>query len=334
MDASKSNHREDCDGKMLVGVVKHRVKYTVKELEDCRVELKAAGNTIDRQRTALEVVGKLHEDAAAKLGKLCTEKTTESRRHQEENFKMKYDKLLTEQEKLLGLLQNEAKSCTEKVETLQLANKELETSKKKLEDQLELLRNSNTDYREDRACLLSCVSLLLGSVFPIHDQVQQLRFQKHYLTYCLSKIGPSSSSSVSGPEERLMVHQSHLKVVGLAIVAIHRLKRQARNSSRLFKHHDRLTTNNLPERDDFPIFLGMWQHECFSHGQGLAHWLRSESVVNEARTCMSDAQIMLDQLAGGTSATPIRQFKEVVRIAYHLFVQRTRAYFKDQFLYV
>jgi len=335
---SRAGHGEDGDGKMLAGVIQHRVKCTVKELEDCRVELEEAANTIDRQKTVLEVVSKLHEDTAAKLGKLCAEKRTDSSRSQEVNFKLKYNELLTEQEKLLCILQNEAKSCTEEMEMLQLANRKLETSKKKLEGQLEHLRHSNTNYKKDRACLLSCVCLLLGSVFSKQDQLQQLRFQKHYLTYCLSKINtrPSTSPSACGSEEildMLQSYQSHFKVVGLAIVAIHRLQRQARNSSRLFKYHDRLEVRNkLPERDDFPIFLGMWQHESFSRDQRLCIWLKSESIVELARTCMSDSQVMLDQLVGGTAATPTRQIKELVSNAYRLFVQKTCTYFKDQFL--
>ena len=342
VDLTKELCEDASNRTTLMGVVRYGVQSLVKELELSRVDLKSANNTMARQKSVLEIVTKLHEDAVSKLSSSCMEKRKDCCKNRLVDLKLKYDSLLTGQEKLLEILQTEVKNCAEEMSRLKMVNRELEAGREQLKRQLEQLRCTHKGYKTDRACLLSCVCLLLGSVFPLYDQVLRLRFQKQYLTYSASKMcayGHCVHSSASGVEGEGVPHfssQQKFRAIALAIIAVNRLRKQVKNSSKLSGHKHRETRDGrIAATNKFPVCLGRHHRSCRSLDQDTARWLRSEAVLEQARQCMTGLQARLDQLAATPTPTRLYKYgeiKELVLNKYMKFIDKTHVHFRDQFL--
>ncbi len=329
-----SNIRQEepvSDHKVMLGIVIRDIQQVMKESELREVELKKANDTVARQKSALDILRKLHEETVAKLS--LTSKNDQSLR----SFKLKYNDLLAEQEKLLSILQNEARTCAEEMNNLKLTNSMMEDNTKELTKQLEEKCTYLNKYKSDRACLLSCVCLLLGCVFTSHDLVQRLRFQKKYLTYSMRDTHTSEDEFIVCPSPH-----RHFRVVTLVLIAISRLRRQTSYSSRLSKYQDKTTITGR----GYPVILGLSRHgSCTGTERDIARWLRSESVMGHVRECMTDLQPVLDQLvatpmvtAGMTTTQPLqsahRGLIEVIERGFLKLLEKTYLYFEHQCLVI
>lgn len=339
--STQSNKRE------LSAAIKMSVQSLVKSSKQNRVELECTSAVMMRQKSLLESATKMHEDAVGKLSYM--ESGKEHSCCCEDRFvklKLQYDSLLSEQDRLVTVLQMEAKSCVDEMKELKKQKQEFENYR----GQLDRLKCTHKVYKTDRACLLSCVCLLVGTLFPLSRQVQQLCSQKRLLCHIMSEAKQQNSCSMSNNESSSsnkissqdfpLLH--HFRVIVLAILAANRLRKLANQSSRLQMRTNSDSTNSQV----IPLYLGLKSHKKsgssqFSDGD-IARWLRSELVLDSARQCMSGLQCTLDLLCG--QQWPSKHFKdshrkslysnglkELVWSGYLQFLERMRTHFQDQF---
>lgn len=174
-----------------------------------------------------------------------------------------------------------------------------ELSNASLTSQLAHARSVQKVYKNDRACLLSCVCLVAGSLFASQQKIQQLRLQKQLLLRLknqqLCSIRAQDHSSRDGSSQGHCTRGIlYFRILAIVVLAVCRLRRLKSRSLRLSCHQG---------DHGVPPYIGLKANRCKSvtspsegvvSNRDIARWLRSESVLLDVRECFSGLQSSLD----------------------------------------
>ena len=186
---------------------------------------------------------------------------------------------------------------------LKLQLEEIEESNSVLKLQLVHLKDTHSVYKNDRACLLSCVCLMVGSLFPALSKIKQLTFQKYLLCHrknllvnslhtfptCLPSVKMYKGIQVNGI--------LHFRIIVITVLAVNRLI-QLKKESTLFLNIPSINGGQY-KIPCLSIHLGrkIKNEKYFIHSkrnQDIALWLRSEQILLDVRKHMSKLQSILD----------------------------------------
>ena len=216
-------------------------------------------------------------------------------------------------------------------EALQNAER-LSTSNQQLESRLNQMQDVHQVYKNDRACLLACVCLLSGSLFPALGRIQQLAMEKAFLLkqVCsyqkleaqISEIVASITADIGTVEQEdgngggnpLLPYSGskchpllRFRKAAIAVVAAKRLLRLREESQLLFSIAG--VEGSLPR---VPVCMGSKSSKRKGgitravrpppkiSDEDLACWLRSEKVLLEVRDSLSELQATLDACTSHT----------------------------------
>ena len=253
------------------------VQLVLKALAHLKREVNCSKMVLERQNTLLESASQLHEEALSKQALKEEEKEKQWEKRLVE-LKRNYEVLLMA--KGVTTSSHSTRSEGGVAATLEmLSDKQGQASD--VHSQLTQLKEAHKTHRSDRACLLSCVSLMIGSLHALHKQNRQLRYQKNVLIQLLKQSHPVYPITVSNRGRTF-----RFRVTVLVVIAMNRLKAMAAHFIASNSVHavpyisskdkaKKLTSNALTDVD-------------------IARWLRSEQVLLDVRRCYSCIQSTLD----------------------------------------
>lgn len=286
----------------LSSVVEMAIQSAVKSLKHAKEEITYCKTVMERQNTLLEDAAQMHEEAVTKLA-LEEEGREQQWEQRLTEIRRNYESILTERDSGNVDLQDQIKHGVCELEKLKRTNSRLQQSNSSLNLQLDQLKDVHKLYRSDRACLLSCVCLVTGSLFASTNRIQQLCYQKQLIVQLTSgkdfrhHTEPLPKSEHSHENRQDGPHVSHFKVVAIAVLAANRLMRLTNESLRLYKSTG---LGNDGHFDSMFPYVGLKAntHRTQSKHQfsdrDTARWLRSEQVLLSARKCFSGLQTTLD----------------------------------------
>lgn len=207
--------------------------------------------------------------------------------------------------------------------------KEISDTNHQLQDQLSQLQEVHRGYKNDRACLLACTCLLVGSLFPALVCIQELANQRTVLLRQLASseklrkqvfglvrsiqndIGePQSQSPLESSQCSLIISSKspppllRFRRVSIAVLALNRLKKLRKGTTSLFSIN--IATASINPQLHFAVHVGQRLNKHLKqvqhsqkHGHSatdIAGWLRSERVLSDVRDCFSDLQSTLDSI--------------------------------------
>lgn len=243
-----------------------------------------------------------------------------------DHYVMYHESQIQELNQTLEIKTNTISSLHLKIEESANKEKVLSELNKEFETQMNQLHKVHRGYKNDRACLLACTCLLLGSLFPALQRVQDLTLQRAHL---LKQVSASSSLHVyvgnlvksiqtdlgetdemqRGSPSSFSMHPllSFRKAV-IVVLAANRLFKLVKSSKFIFSVHLDLPLRNYylkAGHQQFSVYMeqrytkSKKQNEATSHHQeyhtnDIATWLRSEKVLADIRNCFSDLQSTLD----------------------------------------
>ena len=216
-----------------------------------------------------------------------------------------------------------AKEALQKVE-------QLTTSKQQVEAHLTRLQEVHQTYKNDRACLLTCASLLAGSLFPALERIQQLMLEKSLLlkqisshknlqmkvcelvTLIQADIGDSSPTENGKNKTPHFVSLSEytyhpllrFRKLVIVVLAVNRLLRLCAESTMTFSLRGTEGRNLNP---NLRVCVGTRDGTVPSRkkrgvvrpsprcaNKDLVGWLRSETMLIEVRESFTELQSTLD----------------------------------------
>ena len=245
--------------------------------------------------------------------------------------------MLSHSEQQIQELNQTVKERADKVSSLnhqieEYTNREKVVSQlnQQLESQLSQLQEVHRGYKNDRACLLACTCLLVGSLFPALRRVQDLTVQQTNLLKQLSacnkfhaqvcELVTSIQTDVCEPQNQNESSQlsgsssaSHpllrFRKVVIVVLAANRLLKFRKRSKFLFsldlpswnyslsacQHHLSVHIGHRylksSKQKQSPEALPSHQRPLTND---IASWLRSEKVLSDVRDSFSDLQATLD----------------------------------------
>ena len=279
-------------------------------IESVLASLQCCKTVLERQHLLLEDAAQMHEEA---LSRLALEKEERERQweHRLAELKRNYEMLLMERDGEVSLnppIQASRDAITsEHSEQLKKPISKQEQSNSDLTSQLAQLKEIHKVYKNDRACLLSCVSLMTVSCYSALNRIQQLCFQKHALVHLLGRSHQafrSRTGIVEGSEPQNSAQPPikvlRLKVIAIVVLAANRLQQLRTDTAQFFKSNFPMSetglcwTTMLPHIGLKPSRSGLTARGCVLSDVDLARWLRSEQVLVDARRCFSGLQATLD----------------------------------------
>ena len=278
----------------LSALVKALVQSMKMALKEARDEVVVCKRVMEEQSSLLESAAQKHEELLhqEEIAEAEREKQWENRLAE---IRRKYEVLLTSQDDRNTAAENEMGE----------SRNHLEESNKHLKLQLAQLHDIHKLYKNDRACLLSCVCLLTGSIQACLHQIHQLCFQKQFLVR-LSRpvIHQEETFSKAGLK--------YFRTIVIVVLAANRLRRYGNSSTRLWVQDYSSSSIVVPY-----IGLKPSRHAASSSStlsdKDISRWLRSEQVLLNARQCFSSLQGTLDlntlrqhRMQGTTQINPDR----------------------------
>lgn len=210
---------------------------------------------------------------------------------------------------------------------------QLTTSKQQVEACLTRLQEVHQTYKNDRACLLACVCLLAGSLFPALERIQQLLVEKSLLQKQISSheklqmqvcelvaliqadIGDSPQTEngknrknetprLVSPSEYMHHPLLRFRKLVIVILAVNRLLRLYNESMVIFSLRGTGSRNLNP---NLQVCIGTKDGKLPSRkkrgvvrpsprcsNKDLVGWLRSETMLIEVRESFTELQSVLD----------------------------------------
>jgi hypothetical protein len=253
---------------------------------------------------------KSHREAVKKLKKTM-EQQEERWREKTSEMTAHYSSLLQEAEQRAQRLQQFADEALTKAEEASNARLQFET-------QLTQLRGVASGYQHDRACLLSSVGLLSGTLFPLLDRLQQLAVQKtllssqlanyhslelmvhgildslpkadHHKTTDMRDQPPSSASAPSDPSAILM----QFRKVVIVVLAVLHLTALCKKTTHIFSSSSPALATDTT-RYCLPVWVG-GRHKKKSRtlssvrptAQELMSFLHSSRLLKTAREALGE----------------------------------------------
>lgn len=285
----------------LSATVTTSIRTELNSLKQAREEVDCCKLVMERQNSLLENASQLHEDALVK------------QEHEEREREKQWEKRLVEVKRSYeseggdgnnANLQSHLTEPFHELEELRRQKCHLELSNATLSSQLSHAKSAHRVYKNDRACLLSCVCLVAGSLFACHEPIQQLRLQKQLflrtknpqLLGYQTKYSQARSHSLPRHLYRGIVH---FRIVAIFVLAVCRFKKMKSRSLRLSSSWTNFSPcDNRP--GVFP-YIGLKANrskpvspEGVVSDRDLARWLRSERVLIDVRECFSSLQSSLD----------------------------------------
>lgn len=282
----------------LSAAVKTSIQTELNSLKQAREEIDCCKLVMERQNSLLESAAQLHEDALVKQEHEEREREKQWEKRLAE-IKRSYESLL-----LAGGDVNFQSHLTElfhELEELRRHKYHLEQSNATLNSQLSHAKIAHSVYKNDRACLLSCVCLVAGSLFACQEQIQQLHLQKRlFLRAKNPQLFDYQTKYSQARKQSLPRHLNrgivYFRIVAILVLAVCRFKKMKSRSLRLSSSWTNFSACcNYP--GVFP-YIGLKPNRSKSEGmvsdRVLARWLRSEQVLIDVRESFSGLQSSLD----------------------------------------
>ncbi len=282
------NAPENLKWAKLASLVYSSVQSMKMAFGQAREEIAICKNVMEKQSSLLACATQRHEEMLSQH-----EVEEEEREKQWENrlaeIKRKYELLLMDRDNGSTAIETQVRNCVCELEESKKVRDHLEQSNKNLKLQLTQLSDVQKLHKHDRACLLSCVSLMTGTVLACLHRLQQLHFQKQFL------VRLSKSIQTTETQVRLA---NHFRSIALVVLAANRLRRLRSESTRLHMQNHSGYSVIIP-------YIGLKPSRRTSNASSLslelAHsdtdisqWLRSEQVLSDVRQCFSSLQSTLD----------------------------------------
>lgn len=298
---------DEFDWALLSAQVKTCIQTMLNSLSQCREEIKCCKMVMERQNCLLESAAQIHESGLVQQ-ELEEEQREKQWQQRLTELKRSYESILMEGVNG-GITLNLQSRCNDSMQELEQLDRlkcRLELSNAHLTTHLAHAKDVQKSYKNDRACLLSCVCLITGSLFACHQQIQQLRHEKQLLVqisrssdtwhgYVHSHAPVRETQASQRPCNRGILY---FKIVTIVVMAVNRLKRLRSESLRLSlssclecgNHLGVLPFIGLKASKSKPLT----NTDCAVSNRDVARWLRSKQVLLDARKCFSALQSSLD----------------------------------------
>lgn len=296
---------QSSDWAKLSTAVKASVEAVLNCLREAKEEIECCKLVMKRQSALLESAAHLHEETLIKHEVEDGEREKQWERRLAE-LKKSYESMLMAGGGKDVDVQSQFRGQFHMLEELRKVNLQLELSKSSLSSQLARAKGVQKVYKNDRACLLSCVCLVAGNLFASQRKIQQLRFQKQLLLrlYPLQKLHSlragytqdhSSQDKSLFSQERCVRGIVYFRILVIVVLAVCKFRRLKSRSLRL--------SSDKCNRLSMPVYIGLKNNrsnsianpsEAVATNRDIARWLRSERVLLDVRECFLGLQSSLD----------------------------------------
>ena len=282
-DSNSNDVQIETNWTKLSETIKESVSSLIQSFLQARKESECCKLVIGKQRSLIETLERLHEESEGKITAAkwrgMEEKPWNSHVDSDERHASTHDEM--------------KKHIYQSLDELKCSQIQLKKTNKRLRSELTRLKQVCKVYKNDRACLLSCVCLLVGNIFPILSQIQQLCFQK-----CLLKqMRTTTLSSTQIPTQSSAILR--FRRVIIVVLAINRLIRLKNGSTQLFKTVISPAEINQSNFVSTSVHLGLKSRHLTTLSQisarDILQWMRSEHVLLAVRKLFSTLQSTLDR---------------------------------------
>ncbi len=349
-------------------VVKSSVTKLAKSYKEAREEIKECKLVLKKQQSLLESAADMHEEAVSKLNveesekeKQWEQRLTEIKRHYEllliekdggvdrnrlhllEELQAQVNMQSSELQKLKHI-HTQLKEQNHQLENLRGEKNQLEEANSTLNSQLTQLKEIHKTYKNDRACLLSCVCLMVSTLLPSISRVQQLSFQKHILLNLWRKAKEKSTSENNlqlhtnskvvcvGVKRTMNRRKKCFRIAVIVAIAANRLVK-LRSEGLQFLSLNKMYAISLPSASSHKSPRSQPFASTISD-QDIALWLRNEQVLYDVRNHMSSLQTTLDlctkkHLSSSRkySSSEKESMKSLVIDCHHKFLKRVLTHY-------
>ena len=320
------------DWMQLSAAVRSSVKVLLNSLTQAQEEIQCCNLVMARQNSLLESAALMHEEGLARQALEEKEKERQWKQRLTE-IKRSYESMLLKEDSGYDTVPGPQSQCREtacKCRELRRLNQALSVSNSRLNSKLVQAKSSHKIYKSDRACLLTCVCLLAGSLFTCLQQAQRLRHQKQLLLHMWEEANYQLEGEKKQEQGSMQNNRKHgtarLRIVGIAVRSVIRLQILKEKSHLLFtSSNNSLSITpciNISKGTEFNLKSGPSEGAILD--RDIARWLRSERVLQDVRKCFSSLQGSLDRHTQHPEqdSTQREQFRAMVMACHQDFLNR------------